>query len=155
MFAKGGFDPVKCHVGGEGFPSILRDRKEPITSAPLSHLEACNLALVLAHLQKSELPMHHVWQHLTQDPVKCSWEELDENAGLKTLYAPFSLDIADINMDDESLYSCQCIYPSAKPAPLDYVWCLSWVTLLNFFMSGWWGVFHFYFSLVCQTFRYT
>lgn len=44
MFAKGGFDPINCHAGGEGFPSILRDRNEPIPSAPLSYLEACNPA---------------------------------------------------------------------------------------------------------------
>lgn len=78
-------------------------------------------------LQKSELPGHSVWQRLTQGPVKCSWEEeLAENVSLKTAYALFTLDIADMNMDDECLYSCQSVYPSAKP-----VWQLCLVSVMN------------------------
>lgn len=50
MFAKEGFDPINYHAGGEGFPGISRERNEIIRTAPVSHLEACNLALVLAHI---------------------------------------------------------------------------------------------------------
>jgi len=39
---------------------------------------------------------------------------LAENVGLKTAYASSGPDIADINIGEESLYNCQCIYITVK-----------------------------------------